>query len=424
MSSDSESPLKDLKPVDANKFRIQNRQLHLTYSGHLDPNAFLTWIGSICPVEKYSIVHETGDTLYPHTHALIRFVKNFQSTNCRIFDFNSIHPHIKRVSTPSHWNNCISYHTKQGVPFTNIFPPTDTPSIVSQIWSSNSPSDAILNHCTKPGEANGIVTIFTMKPIDYGPEPEIDWYPWQKELLDQISTPCTDDRRVIWYYDPIGDHGKTFMSKHLAKYYDAFITTKANSYHISTMIQKLIQANRPPALVVFNFTRQQEEHRVYECIESVKDGLITAQKYLGQTLVFDSPHVVVFSNYLPAVEMMSSDRWDIRLLKNKLSFPLSVDLVNTINHLPEHIDRDSYALNSVSNSSQPKLHISTPVALQVPKPPLITIHPKLVTTPKPIPPPSIPIISNISSSTVLPLRNHPPRRVKATPIAPRNSLKF
>ena len=52
-----------------------------------------------------------------------------------------------------------------------------------------------------------------MKPIDYGPEPEIDWHPWQHHLLAEVTVPCTDDRRVLWYYDPIGKHGKTFYGQ-------------------------------------------------------------------------------------------------------------------------------------------------------------------------------------------------------------------
>ena len=147
------------------------------------------------------------------------------------------------------------------------------------------------------------------------------------------------------------------MAKHLGKYYDAFVTTKVSSYHISTILQQLLQSGRQPALVVFNFTRQQEDHRVYECIEAVKDGLMTAQKYRGQTLIFDSPHVIVFANYLPDTDMMSKDRWDIRLLKDKKSYPLSVDFVNSLEHLSQYTDLVSYVLSSVDKS--PSVPITT-----------------------------------------------------------------
>lgn len=334
------SELASLKGVeDTGKFRIQNKQLHLTYAGHLVPSDLLAFIDGICGIEKYSVVHETGkESEYLHTHALIGFGKNFQSTNCRIFDFNDIHPNIKRVSTPQHWNNCVKYHYKEGVPTTNINPPVDTPSIVNQIWACDSPLDAVQQHCSKPSQVNGIVTIYTMKPIDYGPEPEVDWHSWQRELLDEVSEKAQDDRKVMWYYDPVGNHGKTFMAKHLAKYYDAYVTTKANTYHVATMIQELLKRGKQPELVVFNFTRQQEDHKVYECIESLKDGLITAQKYVGQTLVFDSPHVVVFANYLPDVSTMSQDRWDIKLLMDKRAVSMPVDYVAS---LPEDATADT-----------------------------------------------------------------------------------
>lgn len=382
-SSSNTFSIKDLKDIDKNKFRIQNQQLHLTYSSHLDPKSYLEWIGKICPVEKYSIVNEIGSSEYSHTHVLIRFVKNFQSTNPRIFDYNNIHPHIKRVTTPTHWKNTLSYHTKQGEPYTNIPLVDNNKTIVEQIWSAKSPSDAIEQFCTRPSQANGIVTIYTMKPSDYGEEPSISWYPWQQELLSEISKPCTDDRKIVWYYDPKGDNGKTFLAKHLFKYHEAFITTKATSYHVATMLKSLIDSGKNPSLVVFNFTRQQEEHKIYECIESVKDGLITAQKYIGKTLVFDSPHVVVFANYLPITDTMSSDRWDIRLLKDKKSVPLPLYFVEALDSLPSGTNIVEYIFSRIDTL--------TLKPLQTPNPPVTNPNHRYINIPQnpPVIPPTV-----------------------------------
>jgi hypothetical protein len=45
----------------------------------------------------------------------------------------------------------------------------------------------------------------------------------------------------------------------------------------------------------------------YGAIEQIKNGLVTQ----GTRLVFNCPHVIVFSNSEPDRETMSADRWNI-----------------------------------------------------------------------------------------------------------------
>lgn len=301
------------------KFRIQNSRIHLTYPDHIDGETYLKWLGVTFPgkpVTQYSIVKEIGKTGHKHTHVLLKFDGSFQSTNSAVFDFEHKHPNIKPVTTSIHWDRTAKYHKKQNDPLSNI--PEDAKKLdhkekIKAIWDSKSVSDAIMHVCETTKEVGGVIAAFNNKPIDYGEEPKIDWKPWQQDLYNEMQgTP--DTRTVAWYWDPKGNAGKTFYAKHMCMYKGTFVSTKANAYHVATQIQDVLKNGNGILSVIFNFSRQVECHKVYQAIECLKDGLMTAEKYHGATLVFPSPHVVVFANYLPDITQMSIDRWSIRVI--------------------------------------------------------------------------------------------------------------
>lgn len=309
-------------------FRLQNRKIHLTYKTHIDPEIWLAWAkgSKKLHIDSYSIVHETSDENhpYPHTHILLDSGKNkkFNTTNCRFFDWilsetkEVIHPNIATIKTNKHWDNAILYHYKESKPFTNIEKPITAKEEIENIWKCDSVSDALLSTCSSLKNIGGIIAAFNCKPSDYGIEPNVDWKPWQKELIDETRNK-PDDRSIIWYYDLQGGSGKSFIAKHLGMYQDAFVSSKANTYHIATQLDEFIKANGDTILiVVFNFTRQQENHKIYQALEELKDGLVTAEKYKGKTLYFKSPHVICLANYIPEVKHFTADRWDIRVLQD------------------------------------------------------------------------------------------------------------
>lgn len=355
-----------LPNIDDTSFRIQNKQLHLTYSTHLDHDSFIDWFSSKFPLDIYSFVHETGDSNYPHTHILIRFKKCFQSRNSRVFDFNNLHPNIRKVISDTHWHNCVKYHSKQGSPITNIPIITPTVSPAELVWSHDSLQDALLNTCTKLSQAGGVIALWDAKPSDYGVEPDVTWRPWQKDLYQEITVPCTDDRKVIWYYDPLGHSGKTFFAKHMLMYHKAFVSTKANAYHVATALQRELFTGNKVLIVIFNFTRQTENHKVYQCIESLKDGLITAEKYRGNTICFSSPHVVIFANYLPDTSKMSQDRWDIRTVSSDGLYVnrLSLTPIESPPTTPSPTQSIPYV--SINYNNPPSIPITRPIP--IPKP--------------------------------------------------------
>jgi len=272
-------------------------------------------------VEFYSAVNETGEEKgHKHTHVLIGFFTAPDVKNPRYFDIDDAHPNIERVTTDAHWKHCVVYHRKENQPYTNISNVAgmlgtekqyDTNAKMTLLFKQKTLPEALMNVCESVGEVGGLITAFNMKPVDYGVEPEVKWEPWQNSLIEELKRK-PDDRKIIWYYDPIGGCGKTFFAKHMGMYRDAFVTTKANIYHVATQLQDYMKKGKTMLTVIFNFARESERIKIYQAMEALKDGLVTAEKYHGETLFFPSPHVIIFANYFPNLQQVSLDRWNVR----------------------------------------------------------------------------------------------------------------
>jgi hypothetical protein len=306
---------------DGTSFRLQNKRIHLTYKSHIPPEAWLSWLAKIkqTEVKFYSIVHEKGENNYEHTHILLDFGYTFQTRKAKFFDWKSpngemLHPNIKIVKTATHWTRTVLYHYKESPPFTNIPKPNENP--IKEVWKHNTLQDALLSTCSTLNNVGGVIAAFNCKPSDYGIEPAVDWRDWQREIIEEIKT-RPDPRRVVWIYDPLGNAGKSFLAKHLGQYRGAFVSTKANTYHVATALDEFISKNGQDSVlvVIFNFTRQQENHKIYQALEELKDGMMTTEKYKGKTMFFPNPHLICMANYIPDVTSMTADRWDIRALQ-------------------------------------------------------------------------------------------------------------
>lgn len=325
-------------------FRIRNKKFHLTYRGHLDGSKWLDWMNGIFPINQYSIANETGISGYKHTHIVVIFKDTLISSDPRYFDFEGIHPNIKFITNKAQLENSLLYHTKEATPITNIpeilakIKPSKAKSVVSsstngekprtlrevkveEVWKHNTTEEAITQLTGEKGEfginaINAIMTAMQLKPKNYGKEPKVSWRPWQKELLDEITKRCTDNRSIVWYYDAKGKSGKTSFARHMHMYYNGiFAATHSNAYHIATTLQDYETRGNPINTVIINFAKATEAPAsTYEGIELLKDGMITSKKNRGKTMVFEPPHLVVFANFYPNIECLSLDRWDIRTI--------------------------------------------------------------------------------------------------------------
>lgn len=347
-------------------FHLKNKKLHLTYKGHLKPEEWLDWANKnqkLPKIELYSIVNETSDKTnpYEHTHILICFEQNLDSRKPNIFDFEGIHPNIKKVSKKKHFENCAKYHYKQAKPYTNIElgvkdkhqaykiknlkieiedeneleeidfgklenKTTDPINFDVNEFIKNAGSGVknnvdILRESHKktvgdihqyptegdavrgignPKMAASVILSFKYKQTIYGPEPKVIWRPWQNQLLEEFETP-SNGRSFKWIYDFVGKAGKSAFGEHLMKWHGAFLAVGADTKDLPTAMIRHRATGGNFKIIIIDLARTtKEDDDFYVSVEQMLNGHIMVKKYDSVMLDLGCrPHVVVFANRLP-----------------------------------------------------------------------------------------------------------------------------
>lgn len=129
--------------------------------------------------------------------------------------------------------------------------------------------------------------------------------PWQQKIFDMISIPCEDERSIFWYWEPVGNIGKTAFCKYCA------VHLKAGVVRGGALKDIAFSLGDEPSIVIFDITRTVENRVNYEALEQCKDGMMFSAKYESRMKVFNSPHVIVFANFAPEYDKLSMDRWKV-----------------------------------------------------------------------------------------------------------------
>lgn len=147
---------------------------------------------------------------------------------------------------------------------------------------------------------------------------EFEPFEWQKQILDIIKEE-PDDRTIHWYYSPTkGKMGKTLLAKHICIENRDAIFVSGKSADIKSGICSMDEA---PKIVIFYFTKTNEEYVSYEAIESVKDGIFFSGKYESGMKLFDNPHVICLANFKPKKNALMTDRWHIVNIEDDTNSP-------------------------------------------------------------------------------------------------------
>lgn len=130
---------------------------------------------------------------------------------------------------------------------------------------------------------------------------------WQEICLNIIKNPVPDPRAVHWFYEEKGNTGKSLLARHLVLEYGALLVSgKAADIKFAFTKMKI-----KPKIVIIDIPRSYANYFTYTIIEELKNGLFFSGKYEGEMVVFNTPHVIVFSNSEPNYDELSEDRWDI-----------------------------------------------------------------------------------------------------------------
>lgn len=145
-------------------------------------------------------------------------------------------------------------------------------------------------------------------------------FDWQNQILEIIKDEEPDTRTIHWIATT-GNVGATTLCKYLVDKESAICATKGTYADLAQILAGAVKAGRDlneKSVITFNYSRSAKGIS-YAGLESIKDGLITSTKYESSTIVFNAPHLLIFSNKLPDIGKITLDKWKIWGVEDKKS---------------------------------------------------------------------------------------------------------
>lgn len=205
-------------------------------------------------------------------------------------DDDTLHYHFW-LQFPDFWANMFSVGRGKGyLPGWNV----------QLVAATDAAHDAVQEYCMKEGNYEH----FRQRlPRAYA-EDDVVWRPWQKKVLDMMDDP----RKIICVVDARGNTGKTFLAMWHAVRHKAAILPLLSSYRdlmrcVYAIPSNIYFVDLPRALT----KKQQKE--LFGALETVKNGYAFDDRYEFKRRYFDSPKVVVYTNNMPDLSLLSLDRW-------------------------------------------------------------------------------------------------------------------
>lgn len=139
----------------------------------------------------------------------------------------------------------------------------------------------------------------------------------RKDQLEIVDKFIEDEdpkwgRMIYWYWEPIGNWGKSIMATYMIDQMGALEVDGA-CRDILCGVSKWMEKHNgdAPRIIVIDIPRVSMDKVSYRAIEKIKAGKFFSGKYESGMERFKKPHIVVFANSPPVYENMSLDRWII-----------------------------------------------------------------------------------------------------------------
>lgn len=352
----------DYIPNDG-KFLFENQKVMLTYGSktnptHIDKEAFVDWAKKLFPMKELIFVrvaHETGDDINPylHTHALLQWSAAPRTKDSRKFDFTmpdgSIrHPHIKKVKTELHLKRAKKYLGKEDPENADLWNSAITWQ--DELMECLEDESELVAMARTPQQIQGLrearnIMLKKKKNDEKASfEPLTDLSRWQWKLWNRLNETSFGElpsvkfknndkegewdsdtsfemkgdgriaRTIITIYNPEGRSLKTVCVKKLVASDPArFLAMQgiSKARDITTQLSTALKNGWKGDTILINLTRQAADHKIYNSIEMCCDGLITTEKWIGETESWTCRNVVIFTNFMPNINAVTVDRWEI-----------------------------------------------------------------------------------------------------------------
>lgn len=131
---------------------------------------------------------------------------------------------------------------------------------------------------------------------------DVVWKPWQKDIIDIIEGEV-DGRSIYWYWEPVGNIGKSFLTKYLYLTYEC-VVGGGKAADVAHQLAKRFEPGGPgpPLLVLLDVPRSSFNFFNYGMVEKLKDAFVVSGKYEGCVVCCKKPHVIIFANQLPSLD--------------------------------------------------------------------------------------------------------------------------
>jgi len=141
--------------------------------------------------------------------------------------------------------------------------------------------------------------------------------PWQKTILALAAAkPKKGERRVIVVVDKNGGAGKTSLTKWMQFHLEATVL----GWGADRDLQYLAATATKKHLYVFDLARSKPkavgEQDAFAAMEAIKNGSVMKSKWETANVMFPTPIVICFMNYMPDLTLLSKDRWCIFTLND------------------------------------------------------------------------------------------------------------
>jgi len=168
-----------------------------------------------------------------------------------------------------------------------------------------------IKYCSKDGKYTTNTELTIEKTIS-DPMEGLALFGWQIEIKNIINEK-PDNRKIYVYIDSKGGIGKSTFAKHLVIKHGA-ISVSGKSADVKCAISEMIKNKHEIHTVIWDLPRCVGDMINYQSIEEVKNGMFFSGKYESGMVLFEIPHIIIFTNSVPELDKLSADRWVIRNL--------------------------------------------------------------------------------------------------------------
>lgn len=317
---------------------------------HQDKEQLLAFMRTIAPVNRAYIVWEnaSGEISHPHTHCVIEWEKAYQTRNVRKFDFGEVpdgngvrlqHPNIKHLPSLKAFFDAVKYCQKEEFDEDPLSLNCERPEFgdIDKILDAESRIDAIRKSGLKMATQASLVWGLRPRPA-MSELLNIPLREWQEDVDTMLETdPKGNTRYLHWFYDKRGACGKSHLVKYLRAKYDKKVYNVSHfggMRDAATIVRNAFDAEWTGEIFIADLPRDCEGKSIYEPMEAILNGEVTATKYQGGTESWrGTSYLFVFANFLPDIHRMSHDRWRIFEIKDYKAFPLTLSMVETLNRM-------------------------------------------------------------------------------------------